>query len=167
MPKPVYILCSESGSEDRTTGLLSHFKVIEQMEVRELPEPPPGHPVAISSFSFQIVAVWAKSDEDAPDQEFESTTSMFLPPGYEEILVARGRFGFAGSKRRYRSIVNVTGVIITASGLLRVIDKVRPVGEDNQPWLVQTYEVSVDCLKSSKPDLNLSHEMSSPPRSHE
>jgi hypothetical protein len=148
MPKPVYILCSESGSEDRITSLLSHFKVLEQMEVRELPKPPPGHPIAVSSFSFQIVAVWARSDEDAPDQEYESSTSIFLPPGDEEIVVASGRFQFLGSKRRYRSIVNVSGVIIAASGLFRAVDKVRPVGADNQPWLVQAYEVSVEHVKS-------------------
>jgi hypothetical protein len=37
MLKPVYILCSESGVEDKTTGLVSHFKVVEEFEIRESP----------------------------------------------------------------------------------------------------------------------------------
>ncbi len=151
MPKPVYILCSESGSEDRTTSLLSHFKVLEHIEARELPRPPAGHPVAISSLSFQIVAVWEKTAEDAEGEEYESVTSICLPPENNEIIVATGKFDFPGSKRRYRSIVNVSGVVISSPGTLRVRDKIRACRGTNQEWLVQAYDVSVDYVPSSAP----------------
>jgi hypothetical protein len=39
MPKPIYILRSESGSEEKTTGLGRHFNVLEQFELNSSPEP--------------------------------------------------------------------------------------------------------------------------------
>ena len=80
MPKPVYIICSESGSEDKTTSLVSHFKVLEQIEIREPPKPPEGGTIVIGPLNFQMVAVWTAAEGDDPDQKYECVTSLFLPP---------------------------------------------------------------------------------------
>src|SRR5208337_5639855 len=79
MPKPVYILCSESGSEDKTTSLVSHFKVLEQIELRQLPKPPEVAALIIPGLFFQMVAVWMAAEDDDPDQKYECITSLFLP----------------------------------------------------------------------------------------
>jgi hypothetical protein len=44
MPRAVYIICSESGAEDERTRLVSHFNVIERVELTKLkvPETPVG-----------------------------------------------------------------------------------------------------------------------------
>jgi hypothetical protein len=33
MPKPVYIICSQAGIEDKRTGLVSIFNVIEKIQI--------------------------------------------------------------------------------------------------------------------------------------
>lgn len=33
MPQPVYIICSESGSVDKFTNRISHFNVLEELQL--------------------------------------------------------------------------------------------------------------------------------------
>jgi len=143
MPKPVYILCSESGAEDKLTGLVSHFKVLEQIVVFELPKPQEGQMGVISLIPCQIVAVWAKEEEDDPAQEYEFRVLLSLPSKPEPILAASGRLVFEETKPRHRTTVGVAGLAFHGTGVFRVEHQIRPVGGDDQSWLVQSYEVPV------------------------
>ena len=40
MPRPIYIICHQMGTEDRETGLISLFFIIEKMQVAQLVLPP-------------------------------------------------------------------------------------------------------------------------------
>jgi hypothetical protein len=143
MPKPVYILFSESGSEDKATGLVSHFKVLEQIECRELPKPQEDHPGLISLLSCQIVAVWAKADEDDPEEQYEFQVLLYLRSQLEAILAASGTLAFEATKPRNRTTVNVIGISFRDAGVFRVEHRIRPHGGEDRSWLVQTYEVPV------------------------
>ena len=153
MPKPVYILCSESGSEDKTTGLVSHFKVLEQIELRQLPKPPEGATFIIPGLFFQMVAVWMAAEDDDPDQKYECMTSLFLPPDNQEQIVGTAIFSFEGQKPRDRMTVNFFGLAFKAPGLLRVVNKMRPLGAGDDLWLVQSYEIPVIAIGSEGSDL--------------
>ena len=63
VPRPVYIICSESGSQDLNTGLVSHFQVIEAVQLSQIPMPV-GVPTAVPAFIFRATAVWMRNDDD-------------------------------------------------------------------------------------------------------
>jgi hypothetical protein len=152
MPKPVYIICSESGSEDKTTSLVSHFKVLEQIEIRDLPKPAEAGTNVIPGLSFQMVAVWMAAEDDDPDQKYECITSLFLPPENQEQLVGMGILSFEGQKRRARMTANVLGLGFKTPGLLRIENRIRPLGAGEDLWLVQSYEIPVIAIASEGSD---------------
>jgi hypothetical protein len=151
MPKPVYILCAESGAEDKTTGLVSHFKVIEELEIRETLAFSPGiAPAAFRAISFQSVAVWARAERDGPDQVYEFKTSLFLPDESQEHILGTGTIAF-GNRARLRITVNLWAPLVRP-GLLRVEHGIRPVGADAESWLIQSYEIPVIDLRNESSD---------------
>ena len=85
MPKPVYILCSESGSEDRATGLISHFKVIDQIGLKPSPSSPDSEKttVIVTSIPLQMVAIWQADPHHDPDQEYDVENLLYMPPDGE------------------------------------------------------------------------------------
>lgn len=147
MPKPVYIICSESGSEDRLTGLISHFKVVEQILLQESPPPVEGKPVVITAMPFQFMVVWAMSDDDRPGDEYEYCHSLFFPPGEKEVSLPGGTIFFEQGKPRYRFAMVLAGLTFKDVGIFKVESKIRRVGEES--WLSQTYEIPV--IKHSPP----------------
>jgi hypothetical protein len=140
MPKPVFIICSESGSEDRVTGLVSLFKVIERIELHDRPAPEEGRPIVPHPLPFQFVAVWALSEGDDTDHEYEFEHKLTLPEGRETTLQS-GTFFFEKERPRHRFTVIVNGFVPKGAGLFRVESRIRKVGEGN--WLVQAYEMPV------------------------
>jgi hypothetical protein len=140
MPKPAFIICSESGSEDRVTGLVSLFKVIERIELHERPDSEEGRPIVLNPLPFQVVAVWALSEDENADQEYEFEHKLTLPSGKEATLQS-GTFFFERGRPRHRFTVIVNGFMPQDAGLLRVENRIRKVGEGD--WLVQAYEIPV------------------------
>jgi hypothetical protein len=141
MPRPVYMLCAESGSEDRRTGLISHFKVLEQVHVRRLPEVPTGQILVVQSLQFQVVTVWEKEESDASTQDFEYRFVLRLPPDGEEVVAQSGTIRF--DNRRYRLILETGGNLFQAVGLFQVECRLRPVGATDDAWIVQRYSFPV------------------------
>jgi hypothetical protein len=146
MPKPVYILCSESGSEDKATSLVSHFNVIEQIELREFPKPPEGFPPMVQPLSMQITAVWMRAEGDDPDQEYEFKITIFLPPDGKELPAGAGTVLF--DRPRFRATAYVQGLLMSASGSFRAEGRMRPIGGHEDSWVTQTYEIAVLHIKS-------------------
>jgi hypothetical protein len=143
MPRPVYILCSESGSEDAQTRLLSHFNTIERIRIAPLPAEivQPGKPIPIPSVALRATAVWMSNEEDSPEQEYEYQMAFYLPPDGEEQLVLEGRFFFDADKPLYRMVVLGMWPPFRAPGVLRIESRIRPVG--GTEWLRQDYPISV------------------------
>jgi hypothetical protein len=154
MPKPVYILCAESGAEDRITGLVSHFNVIEQIELREYPRPPEGMAAMVQPLSMQVTAAWMRVDGDDPSQQYELKLSVFLPPDGKEVLV--GSDTIVMDKLRYRATAYVKGLLMSNAGSFRAESRLRPVGSGDDSWLVQTYEVAVLYIKLDATDSQVS-----------
>jgi hypothetical protein len=145
MPKPVYIVCSESGSEDRSTGLTSHFNVVEQIVLQELPPPPEGKLPVLRPLNLQISAVWASEESDSIEIEFEFQMRIFVPASAEPIYAGGGTFRF--EKPRFRSLANVHGIILDRPGVFRAEARIRRANADKGSWLVQSYEILVTLLR--------------------
>src|SRR5438128_1103937 len=109
MPKPVYIICSQMGSEDRETGLLSVFSIIEKLQITSIPVPQPGQPPPIIQWApFRVYAVWMKDDGDNPAQDFEFEMNLILPPDSRRFQLASGTLRFEEGKPLRRVAVFIT-----------------------------------------------------------
>jgi hypothetical protein len=148
MPKPVYILCSESGSLDAHTNLVSHYQVIEQLQIAPIPESvlKSGQPVIVPQLKIRITAVWMREPGDSPEDQFESQVLLHIPPEGKELVVHKGIFSF-GEGKLHRSIVAASGPTFPGAGVLRVVARVRRPDQEN--WLAtQEYPVFVEVLPS-------------------
>ena len=83
MPKPVYIICSESGAEDKLTSMLSYFNIVESLI---LTTPPPGQ---VRPFRFRVFGVWSREDGDEVTQDYETQFVVFMPPEGTEVALTQ------------------------------------------------------------------------------
>jgi hypothetical protein len=154
MPKPVYIICSVSTSEDKRTGLLSHFQVYEQIQILDLPTPKQGEPVIVPAMPLHVSVVWAMSDDDRPGDELEISHSFFLPPNEKEVQLPSGTVFFEEGKPFIRFIGTAHSLVLTEPGVFRVESRIRRVGQAD--WLRQSYEIPVIRPPASKtPEVQL------------
>src|SRR5436853_7225986 len=67
MPRPVYIICHQTGMEDRESGLISLFFVIEKLHVTPFTLPQGVHVpmMIIPQQPFRVVATWMRNPDDA------------------------------------------------------------------------------------------------------
>lgn len=151
MPRPVYIICSESGSQDLNTGLVSHFQVIETIQISQIPIPA-GAPVAVPALMFRATAVWMRNDDDPPDQEYEFETAFYPPPLGAEQIVQQGRFVFEAGKPLYRMIVMGQGPPFDGAGLFRIESRIRVAGQEG--WLRQDYPIPVVAVPLPQPPVD-------------
>src|SRR5437868_4455634 len=139
MPTPVYIICSESGSEDRVSGLASVFNVIEQIEVRPLPPPTPDQPAVVPFFPFRVSAQWMKAEDDAETDPYECQIRLHYPGAEREPEpVAQTRLHFTRPFNRVTMRANLP-LAFPALGLLRVECRIRREGDTD--WLSQEYPI--------------------------
>jgi hypothetical protein len=146
MPRPHYILCCQSVSEDKRTGLISHFHVIEKIRLHRPPtvEGQPGTAIWFPPEPFVVVAVWKRCEDDPPEQEYEFQTVLFLPPNGTELRTAPSVFRFSPDKMLFRVTLrsNMTPPM-EGSGILRAESWIRPVGSDGE-WMKQDYLIPVE-----------------------
>lgn len=141
MPKPVYIICSQSGVEDKRTGLLSHFNVLEKIQIVEA-SPQEGQKRQSSQLPlFRMVAVWMSVPEDI-SREFNFEVAVIIPPGAKRIVPAKGTFAF--DKALHRFLFEFVGVPIEGPGILQVESRICKAGSDN--WLSQTYPIVLELV---------------------
>lgn len=145
MPQPVYIICSLSGAEDKHTGLLSHFDIVEKFQITRIPtERKKEFPITTGP-TFRMVAVWMQTSEDSPDQEFEYETVLFMPPDNKQVTANQGRFSF--SKPLHRFVMSFVGIPIEGPGLMYLEHRVRSV--DSDAWLKQKYPIFLEEVSST------------------
>ena len=143
MPRPVYIVCSESGAEDTLTRLLSLFNVIEKIQIKNLPSaPPPGERLLVPTLTIRTTAVWMKTENDVPDQEYEFQTVFCFPPDGRETVIQEGRLFFNADMPFARLATIVTSPPFPGPGLFRVLNRIRRVG--TQEWLAQDYPIVIE-----------------------
>jgi len=145
MPKPVYILCAQSGSIDSRTNRISYFNIIEKIEatrakVTQRRKPTPG---AAPLLSMRVVAVWMRSGQDTENQEFEYELVISLPHRQKKLSPGKGRFKF--TKPLQRITVDIGGMLpIIRSGLIKIQCRIRKVGD--RKWLSQEYPIIVEVV---------------------
>lgn len=142
MPRPAYIICSESGVIDQSRNLASHFSVLEKITFQRRPvQERLEDRTAI--FRCRVVAVWMKTDEDTPGQEFEAQLVFVSPPNGREIIVAEtGRFAFAPDKTFSRFVMQLAGPLpAEGAGILWVKHRIRVVGDEE--WMTQEFPIVI------------------------
>jgi len=146
MPSPVYIICSESGSEDSQTGLVSLYHVIERLLITPTPAPQEGkRPTILRLQQFRITASWMLNQGDDPSAEYEFEMNVAVPPDANRQQLMAGRFHFEGGKPFYRISVLFDGPPpIAAGGVMIAESKLRKVGDES--WLSQTFPVVIDLI---------------------
>jgi hypothetical protein len=142
MARPVYIICSESGTEDKLTGLVSHFNVLERIQISKVPSSGPEETILVQTLTFRATAVWMRSEDDSPDKEFEYQTILHIPPDNREQVVQEGRFFFGADKPLYRIVVMGSGPPFAGPGIFRIESRIRKVGDET--WLRQDYPIEVE-----------------------
>ncbi|OGQ82489.1 MAG: hypothetical protein A3F90_08870 [Deltaproteobacteria bacterium RIFCSPLOWO2_12_FULL_60_19] len=140
MPKPVYIICSQGGSEDKNTGLVSLFNVVEKIQIIESPPPASGQQPPPKTPTFRTLAVWMRADSDKPEDEFEFEVALSVPPTDREIVGGTGRFSF--TKPLHRFFLDFFGLPIEGPGTLLVESRIRKVGD--KEWLRQSYPIFLE-----------------------
>jgi hypothetical protein len=145
MPKPIFILCSESQSQDRRSNLLSVFNIMERVEVKAQAEPSdaPKDVVLIDMFSFVVTAVWQQTEDDTDGDEYESETVLHLPgPEAKRLTRDTGSFTLRSlDKPLQRITLLVKMPALKASGKFVAESRIRKKGTDN--WLSQTHVIPV------------------------
>jgi hypothetical protein len=134
MPKPVYIVCSLSGAEDRTTGLISLYHVLETLHVvRQPPDQERHFPVTI-----RTTAVWMRTEEDDPTDEYEFETGFLHPSESTAKIVKAGQFSF--EKPIFRLVADITFANFPGPGVLTAIHRIRKIGEGSE-WISQEFPI--------------------------
>lgn len=142
MARPVYLICSESGSEDKETGLVSHFTVVEKIQFRPIDATNlgPGQAIAVPQSAFSVTAVWMREKDETADDWFDYSL-VVLAPDNEPILGAGGQFQFTRPLHRFTFRSHLT-FAFNQSGLVVVESKIRKVG--TKDWLTQSYPIVVE-----------------------
>ena len=145
MPRPIYIICHQMGTEDRETGLISLFFFIEKMQVTQLAIPPGAPVVIVPQQPFRVIATWMRNPHESPDQEYEWEMALNFPPGgpIPTFRLGAGRFKFEPNRPLHRFTVTVQGPLpLGPPGLLEAESKVRRVGDID--WQSQSYPIVIE-----------------------
>ena len=147
MPKPVYIICSESGTQDKNTGLVSLFNIVEKFQISEISPEQKQKGLGGNAPVVRMIAVWMRSQEDE-NQGFEYEVVLFVPPNDREVGGGPGgRFQFTHPLHRLTmTLVLPSG--FEGAGVMRVENRVRKVGD--QHWLRQEYPIFIEKVPSDK-----------------
>src|SRR4051812_27635414 len=136
MPSPVFIVCSEGGSIDRHTNMLSIFDVIERIRFYATPVTQLSDavkqgvhlagqeqtkPAAFNA--IRMVAVWRQEQGDA-GQEFEFRTLFHVPGMKDPIVAGEGRFVFKTTL--HRLLATLYSEMPAQSGDLVVASEIKP-----------------------------------------
>jgi hypothetical protein len=135
MALPSYILCSQSGVEDRTTGFLSHFHVIEKIRFSRTTLPASQVPMS----QMWLCAVWLAEEQDI-GKEFEFETRAFMPDE-SALEIGNGTFIFSSSTQHITFLL-FGGVPINGPGMLRLRCQIRCVAGGE--WISQEYKIIVE-----------------------
>jgi hypothetical protein len=143
MARNLYTICSKLGSEDRTTGLLSLYQIIEELTATL---PAPGQQSL--PFVIRVTSVWMREDGDDAEQEYEFRMVWHLDALGLENELSRTMFHFSTRIRRFISEFVLQGLVLgtTLERLegpsLMVVDcSMRVAGADT--WITQSYPMLI------------------------
>jgi hypothetical protein len=147
----VFIIVAESGAEDKETGLVSLYKVLEKFQIAPIPTPKPGElPPVVLWPGFRVVATWMRSPGDDPGHDYEYEFLLIMPTNQKVVHVSKGTFRFTAPLHRFTLRFPVP-VPLEGTGVLHVVNKIRK-GGSNEDWVSQDYPVIVEALPGEKAD---------------
>lgn len=162
MPRPLYVICSESGSEDRETGLLSIYNVVDKLQVHNAASPEQRQNAPLTQ--LRITSVWMSEPGDEGNEfEFEV---VLRPPHGEEFKAGRGTFTFA--LPFFRIVAKIIGPLpIKGEGTLWVESRARKIGTKGWkaheiPIIIEKLPAPVTSEVTVVPEKQASPETSSP-----
>jgi hypothetical protein len=96
MPKPGYMICSQSGSLDQFANAVSCFYIMEVIQFFKMPPGQPGQKVKFTGppsgiprpIFMRLAATWLKEETDSLEQAFVSQVVARFPNQSEESLIA-------------------------------------------------------------------------------
>jgi hypothetical protein len=142
MPRPQYILCCQSISVDGLTNTISHFHVIEGLQVlSEVIKAAPG--LLFRQSGFWGVAAWTRSEGDDPKCEYEFDICS-TPGGGELQSQLNGTMKFTQAAHRFQ-VQFVLQAPWAQSGHFSFVSRLRAVGTEN--WLEQKYTFPVEVIQ--------------------
>ncbi len=146
MPNPVYMLCCLSGAVDKNSNQISHFNVVEQLQLNIAHRPAEeSEGVFIGTpLRFQIVATWARGPTDDPNDRYEAELSLERPEDKTPQIMQKSEFRF--EKRSHRFLVNFVLVPRpeAKSGVFRFESRIRKKG--GRKWLRQEYSIPFEVM---------------------
>lgn len=140
MPRPVYMLCCQSGAQDHKTGRLSHFGVYTHISIRDFTDKPARADgrVVVRAVPFRVVAVWDRNPGE-PNGEYDAEIRMVLPPNGDEWSMNLGQVEF--NDDRLQLSVDLEDLFFAGPGRLRVENRVKH--KDEETWHTQSYEIEI------------------------
>lgn len=147
MPRPVYILCSETQLQDKTTGMVSHINIFDSVHISQVvpgqPLPPRG-PEMLAAFKFVVSASWMREESDDEGQEYDFQIAILPPDPNPEFLGFQGKFVF--STRFHRFDLNIHGPSLTKPGIYWIESRIRKIG--SQEWIKQAYPLVAELVNA-------------------
>jgi len=137
------MICSESGAVDQSKNLVSLFDVLEKLVIQRVPgqEEPPGGIAA--RFRCRVVAVWLKTEEDQPGEQYKWQIVFRLPPHAREAIPAEGEFALSDEGNFIRILADLQGPPpADGAGTLVVECRLRKAGEEG--WSTQEFPIIVE-----------------------
>jgi len=123
-----------SGAEDKATGLVSLYHVLETiLVVRQPPDPKHDLPTTI-----RTTAVWMRTEDDDPSDEYEFQIVFRQPPDGTEQILKAGQFSFG--KPIFRFVADITFANFPGPGVLTAIHRIRKIGEGSE-WIFQEFPI--------------------------
>ena len=143
MPRQTYLICSRLASEDRVTGLMSLYHVIEELV---LGRPQPNEP--IPPFVLRVTSAWMREEEEDEEQEYEYEINLRIPQGALLHRLTSGRLHFNTRFKKLMGDVFVQSVIsdevmarLERQSFMYVDSSIRPVGIND--WQTYSYPISL------------------------
>jgi hypothetical protein len=163
MPKPVYILCAENITEDKSSGLISIYSVLERIEIKfqvmpqaqPLPQQQPFPPIGGFRFptTFKAIAVWAREPSDV-GKSYEGDWIISVP-GSDRVVIPANVLRFTRDANLNRNIL-VSMLPITQSGTVVIEHRIKRKGANT--WKHQRCEIEaivhgdIDTKRKNKPN---------------
>jgi hypothetical protein len=144
LPRPVFIIASQGGAEDRETGLLSIYEVLEKMVATPVPKKNQDDVVIIRNRPVRVTSTWMRLETDNENQDFEHQMIFTIQPANEPIgIVPPSIFRFSKPFQRFTTLVNEP-FAIDNDGMLIIESRVRAVGTED--WVSQTFPIIVEVV---------------------
>jgi len=146
MPRPRYIVCSETRIVDRETGLCTYCNVADGLTFSSSQDPRSVEPRQrlARAFRMYVSATWLRSTDSESQYDFEFETRIHIPGGKDPIPMTNGMFRFDKVSHRIETAVlfplDLPGK--PEQGIMDIECRIRKVGDSE--WISQSFPILVE-----------------------